>query len=494
MAGVVLVPTVVSAVPGGESSCTVRVRNTGQVVDSYTITVLGAPAAWATPMPAVLSLFPGAEGEATISFRPPRSPELEAGPVDFAVRVVATEDPDGSVVEEGVVTLDAYQEIAARITPRTSETKRVARHTVTVDNRGNAPVTVNLAASDPDELLAFDVRPPTLTVAPGQTGTAVVKAMARSGFARGTDRHRPFQATVTPQPPGMHPPTLLDATLVQRAGLPRFVPALVAAVAVIAVAAVMIPILAKNDDGGTIALTGIDGAPTTTVAAGAGDEEGEGGDEAEATAEEGAPATTNPPNRQGSSGGGTAAAGGGTAAAGGGSAPATTAAPTATTEAPGVTTPDAKPVTSTTAAPPSTTTTTAPPTIHSQGTNRIIHGTYSFDADSGNEQSASADAFWRQSTSTTRSLEPRNGALFANFGIVNFDSVTYAQLKSASYSSTPINGSDSGDQMPAGTVIAIKTSEGRWSKVRIEARNVYDPSAYYPYNNHIRVRWVTYNN
>jgi len=374
MAGVVLVPGVVAAVPGGESSCTVRVRNTGSVVDSYTITVLGEPAAWATPMPAVLSLFPGAEGEATISFRPPRSPELAAGPVDFAVRVVATEDADGSVVEEGVVTVDAYQDLVARITPRTSETKRVARHTITVDNRGNAPLTVDLAATDPDEQLAFDLRPSTLTVAPGQTGNAMVKAMARKGFARGTDRHRPFQATVTPQPAGMQPPTLLDATLVQRAGLPRFVPALVAAVVVIALAAVLIPSLTKKD-GGTITLTGSE--PTTTITVpGAGEGDQEGGAEAEATTDEAsAPATTNPPNRQGTSSG----AAGATAAAGTGAATATTAAPTATTDAPGPTTPDAKPITSTTV-PPSTTTTTAPPAYAKYaGTWKNVNSSTSFE-------------------------------------------------------------------------------------------------------------------
>jgi hypothetical protein len=486
MAGVVLVPAVVSVVPGGEGSCTVRVRNTGQVVDSYTITVLGAPAAWSTPMPAVLSLFPGAEGEAVVSFRPPRSPELTAGPLDFAVRVVPTEDADGSVVEEGTLTVDAFHDLSARITPRTSETKRAARHTVTVDNRGNAPLTVELAATDPDDQLAFGIQPPTLTIPPGQTGTANIKAAAPRGFARGPDRHRPFQAAVTPTGnAGSQPPTLLDATLVQRSGLPRFVPALIAAVVLVALAAVLIPILANKGSDGSITLTGADQAATTTVpaAGGAGDDQAAADAEAEANANEAkAPTTTNPPNRQGTS---TGAAGAGTAAAGGGTA--TTVAPTATTDAPGPTTPDAKPVTTTTQ--PGATT-TAPPTVASQGT-AIIHGTYSFDFDSGKEQSSGADAFWNQQSSTNRALIPSGGAMFSNLGPANFDALTYAQLKSASYSTAAIDGSDGHDQMPVGTVIAIKTNAGKWAKVRIEARNVSDPAVYSIQN--IRVRWVTYN-
>lgn len=263
MAGVVISPASVPVVPGGSGTCSVRVKNTGTVVDSFTISVLGEAAGWTTVAPPVLSLFPGAEGTAELQFAPPRKPSLTAGTLDFGVKVLPSEDPDGCVVEEATLEVLPFRELTARITPRTSEAKRTARHEVVIDNRGNTPLEAELSASDPDEQLAFDLRPLNLTVPPGLSARATVKVAARDGFARGPDKHRPFQVRVTSGPTDT--PTLLDATLVQKAGIPRFVFPLVGAVVAVALLATVLPSLRK-DGGGAIVLTGGKEATTTTEA------------------------------------------------------------------------------------------------------------------------------------------------------------------------------------------------------------------------------------
>lgn len=382
-------------VPGGTASCAVRIRNTGDVVDSYTVSVVGDAARWATAMPAVLSLFPGGEGEVTVAFQPPRSPDLLARAIDFGVRVQAAEDPEGSFVEEGVVTVEPFVEITARLTPRTSEAKRKAKHVVAVENNGNAPVRVELSASDPDELLAFGIKPSSLTIDPGRTEHADVRVAARQGFLRGGDRHRPFQTVVSPTVGA--PPQVLEGTLVQRAGLPRFVPALVAAVVVIALAALLLPGLTKRDSG-TFSLSSADSASTTTTvaAAGEGAEEGEGEESVEAASTDGeggegagAPAASGASGASASSGGSTARpTDTGATPAGGGVA--TTLPPEPDAPA----TPEEKPVAAATTVKP-TTTTVPPPfrkfvgtwnntnastgfeptmTIRGDGTNLVIHG------------------------------------------------------------------------------------------------------------------------
>ena len=232
-------------------------------MDSFAVTVLGEAAGWTTVAPPVLSLFPGAEGTVELNFAPPRKPSLTAGTLDFAVKVVPSEDADGSVVEEASLQVLPFRELTARITPRTSEAKRHARHEVVVDNRGNAPLEAELSASDPDEQLAFDLRPLSLSVPPGQSARATVKVAARKGFARGADKHRPFQVRVTTGP--AESPTLLDATLVQKPGLPRFVMPLVGAAVAVALLAAVLPSLRK-DGGGAIILTGGKEATTTTEA------------------------------------------------------------------------------------------------------------------------------------------------------------------------------------------------------------------------------------
>ena len=66
-----LEPHALDVDPGGVATCQITVRNTGSVVDEFAFSVLGPAGAWAEVEPPSLSLFPGAEGTATVRFRPP---------------------------------------------------------------------------------------------------------------------------------------------------------------------------------------------------------------------------------------------------------------------------------------------------------------------------------------------------------------------------------------------------------------------------------------
>src|SRR5439155_21565284 len=72
--------------PGSQATAEIRVRNTGSVVDLFTFEVLGDAKPWSTLEPATFSLFPGAEETARITFSPPRSSQVAAGQIPFAVR------------------------------------------------------------------------------------------------------------------------------------------------------------------------------------------------------------------------------------------------------------------------------------------------------------------------------------------------------------------------------------------------------------------------
>ena len=472
MAGSVVVEqSSVSVVPGDMGVASVRVRNTGTVVDQYTLTVLGQPAAWTTVVPAALSLFPGADGTIELHFAPPRAPGVGSGSVPFGVRVVGSQDPDNPVVEEGEVNLLPFVDVTGKLTPRTTETKRKAKHEIILDNKGNTPVAVTLSVTDPDEQLAFALPESLVTVQAGQSAHIPFKVAAKKGFARGSDKHRPFQVTALPE--GNSFPLTMDGNLIQKAGMPRFVLPLAAGVVAVALMAVLLPGLLKDGGKGNLQLTS-DDAPTTTVADAPAAEEEAPDPNAPATAEEAEaaaaaelaangkdpddPAAGGGDSGSGGSGGDTSAAG-----SGGGGGPATTV-PNTNDDGPTVT---AAPAT-TAPPPPGAPTTTTTTTVPSQ--DGAVRGTFSFDFDAGAETPTGADAFWRQSTSTTRALVAQNGAQFANMGAANYDAVTKAQLQGLSYSSAEINGSDSGNQMPPGTVIAIRTDTGRFAKVRITAK------------------------
>ena len=227
-ATVTLSAPAVSVEPGGAASIDVRLRNTGTVVDEFSFDVLGDAAGWTTVEPPTLSLFPGAEGTATVWFRPPRAATTPAGQIPFGVRARSREDPAGSAVEEGSVEVGSFLDPFAELVPRTSRGSRGANHDLAVDNRGNARLSAEVEASDADRMLRFDVNPPAVVVEPGAAGFAKIRVTPVSRFWRGSPKTRPFQLYVRPE--GGTPITL-DGTLLQEAVLPPwFLKALVLAI------------------------------------------------------------------------------------------------------------------------------------------------------------------------------------------------------------------------------------------------------------------------
>jgi hypothetical protein len=495
MAGnVVVEDAAVAVVPGETATCRIRVRNSGTVVDSFSLTVLGDPAAWTTVVPAALSLFPGSDGTFELHFAPPRASNVGSGATPFGVRVVGSEDPDNPVVEEGEVNLLPFVEVAAKLTPRTSESKRKARHEIIVDNKGNAAIPVVLSVSDPDEQLAFQLVETNITVEAGQARHVPLKVAARKGFARGADKHRPFQVKVTPA--GAAFPTQLDGNLIQKPGLPRFVVPLVAAVVAVALVAAVLPGVLNKDAKGNLQLAS-DDAATTTTAAPAEEDEGEDpnapatAEEAEAAAAAERAANGRDPDAptSGSGGGGggddgtsASSSGGGTAAGGGTTATTSVADTPAPGETPTTASGGTRSVTTTTTAPAGSTTTTAAPastTTTVPSVDSSVRGTWTFDFDTGVEGASGSDIHWNQQTSTTRYFQPYNGGMVFNMGAVNYDAVTKAQLQGLAYSTAGIDGSDSTNKMPPGTVIAIKTNAGRFAKMKVISKEPYPSNKLY---------------
>lgn len=219
MGAVVLIePRLVTATPGAPAMASVRLRNSGAVVDQFSISVLGDAQAWAKVDPPVVSLFPGAEGTATITFTPPRSPAVRAGRLPFGVRVESREDPAGSTVEEGTVEVGSFSEVTAELVPRTSRGSTGATHDLAVDNRGNIPLSAALSAADPDRLLEFDVRPAALNAEPGTAGFSKIRVSPKKRFWRGASINRPFSVQVA-LPEGLAPLSV-DGALLQTPILP----------------------------------------------------------------------------------------------------------------------------------------------------------------------------------------------------------------------------------------------------------------------------------
>jgi hypothetical protein len=215
----------VTVTPGGEAVSEVRVRNSGTVVDQFTLEVLGDASAWAIVEPAVIPLFPGAEAVARIRFKPPKSSSVPARAVPFAVRVKSREDARASLVEEGVVEVGPFNDTFAELIPRTAKGRSRAHARLALDNRGNVRISARLTAADPDRKLNFTITPPALSSEPGTASFASVRMSPRQRFLTGPPKTNPYKVLVhqdgmatitvdgTMQQEGLIPPWLLPALI-----------------------------------------------------------------------------------------------------------------------------------------------------------------------------------------------------------------------------------------------------------------------------------------
>jgi hypothetical protein len=214
-----LEPHALDVDPGGVATCTVTVRNTGSVVDELVFSVLGPAGEWADIQPPSLSLFPGAEGTAVVRFRPPRDATTRSGRIPFGLRVASREDPPGSVVEEGTVTVSSYGANTAELLPRTARGRRGARYEIAVDNRGNSERTIRFTPTDPAEALRFALDPPEVVVPPGAASFVKLRVRSTRSFMRGQPKTLPFAVSVEPEGDA---PIALDGTFLQEAALPKW--------------------------------------------------------------------------------------------------------------------------------------------------------------------------------------------------------------------------------------------------------------------------------
>jgi hypothetical protein len=213
------------------------VRNTGSVVDQYTIDVVGESVGWARVEPKVVNLLPGADVEVTVTFSPAKSPEVPAGIVPFGIRVLSREDPSGSAVAEGTIEVAPFSDIQIELVPRQSTGRRRGKHQVAIDNNGNQPTTVQVNATDEEEALDFRLDHTVAAIEPGAAAFIRLRAVPEKRFLKGADRQHPFVVTVVPS---NAEPVATRGTMTQRQLLPAWLLPAVALLAALAIAAVVL--------------------------------------------------------------------------------------------------------------------------------------------------------------------------------------------------------------------------------------------------------------
>ena len=119
--------------------------------------------------------------------------------------------------------------------------------------------------------------------------------------------------------------------------------------------------------------------------------------------------------------------------------------------------------------------------VHSSGA-LVVRGTFSCDLDAGVETNAGADFWWEIRDHVQRDLVPRNGAAFFVVGQREFESIRWSEMERFAYSRDKISApNNNSNRIPAGTVVAYKTNEGRLGKFIVDE-----------YGDSLKIRWRTY--
>ncbi len=190
--------------PGAPGTFAVTVYNSTDIIEGYSVSLIGLDPAWVAVDPAPLRLFPDNEGVATVTVVLPSG--YPAGNHVIGVKVTA----DASGREWlGEVTLAVAPITAATlsVTPATVTGKSRARFTVAVQNHGNLPLTVALETTDPESAVTTEFVPPYLDVGAAQRATAEMTASGKRPWAGspaprlitvvGRGRTEPLEALVT---------------------------------------------------------------------------------------------------------------------------------------------------------------------------------------------------------------------------------------------------------------------------------------------------------
>ncbi|GGY51818.1 peptidoglycan-binding domain-containing protein [Streptomyces xanthochromogenes] len=214
-------PAAVAVDPGGRATARLRVRNTGDTVEEYRLSIVGAPAGWARIEPDTLRLYPGSEATAEISFAPPRSPDALAGPAAYGIRVEPREHSEVRDVLEGQVTVAPFTEVRAELLPPNLVGRFRGRAQVAVDNLGNTALTASLAVRDETNRLTFELTPNSVQIAPGRAAFAEVDIRPQQVRWTGSGEHH--RMTLSVRRSGDDTPLQVGGVFEQRAVLPRWV-------------------------------------------------------------------------------------------------------------------------------------------------------------------------------------------------------------------------------------------------------------------------------
>ncbi|MFI1764254.1 hydrolytic protein [Streptomyces sp. NPDC020800] len=277
----------VTVTPGDTATTSLTVRNDSDIVEAYSLEVVGECASWTTVEPARVSLYPGTSETVTIHLAPPRSPEVRAGEKPLGVRVLPTEQPESVRVLETTVHVGEFHELQSDLAPRRRRGWLRGRYRLGVRNQGNTPVQVRFTPRQDGEELGFAIAPADPKLEPGESTEVVLRVRRAKPVWFGNPVVWPFTVDAAETGDGEEAaesrrdepvaPAPLNAEFVQIPVFPKWLLALLAALLALLLAWFALVRPAVRSAAKDAAKQAVQPRPTPAGDQGAGDSPGTGG-------------------------------------------------------------------------------------------------------------------------------------------------------------------------------------------------------------------------
>lgn len=185
--------------PGEKTEVTLTIQNFSEIVDRYRITVEGVDPGWVSLSRSEISLFPKDQDQVRLTIQPPATAEARAGTYDLRIQVTSQENPAERTTEAFTLTIGAQTTLDVSLHPQKQSGLTAGVYTVRLVNNGNTDLTVQLAASDPEDACQYTFNPPRVVLPAGQEGSAQLLVQPKAAPVGKLARTCTFAVTARPE-------------------------------------------------------------------------------------------------------------------------------------------------------------------------------------------------------------------------------------------------------------------------------------------------------
>ena len=193
---VTLSPDRLQVAPGESVTTTATIKNVGDVVEAYSITVEGIDPQWCTLSVSSVSLFPGDQEQVQLTIQPPRETVSKAGAYNVIIKAASNRDPTLETTAQLAVQMGRFLLFDLDLSPKKAKGRK-GSYKVTIANRGNVSTTYTLVGQDPEEMCRFDFKQSAVTVEPGATAEVPLVVDPKKKPFTGKSKAYNFTLTVT---------------------------------------------------------------------------------------------------------------------------------------------------------------------------------------------------------------------------------------------------------------------------------------------------------